>query len=79
MTHLEAKFEPWMTWEDYGFYGWHIDHIKPLAAFKYETPDDPEFKEAWALGNLRPLGAVQNWRKGYTDMPELYETQDAAA
>ncbi|WP_457659577.1 hypothetical protein [Sinorhizobium medicae] len=79
MAHLEAQFEPWMTWENYGFYGWHIDHIKPLASFTYETPDDPEFKKAWALSNLRPLGAVKNWRKGYTDMPELYEHENAAA
>jgi hypothetical protein len=73
MSHLEAQFEPWMTWDNYGFYGWHIDHIKPLASFKYSTPDDPQFKAAWSLKNLRPLGAEANWRKGYTDMPELYQ------
>jgi hypothetical protein len=73
MSHLESQFEPTMTWENYGFYGWHIDHKKPLASFNYETPDDPQFKQAWALSNLRPLWAEANWRKGYTDMPELYQ------
>lgn len=77
MSHLEAQFEPWMTWGNYGFYGWHIDHIKPLAAFDYSTPDDPEFKAAWALDNLRPLGAEANWSKGSALIPELY--QDNAA
>ena len=34
--HLESKFEPWMTWVNYGRYngtpnyGWDIDHIIPL-------------------------------------------------
>lgn len=81
MAHLEAQFEPPMSWDNYGFYGWHIDHKKPLASFEYSTPDDPEFKRALALSNLRPLWAEENWRKGYTDMPEIYQdnakTQDA--
>lgn len=70
MAHLEAQFEPWMSWANYGFYGWHINHIKPLSSFAYETPDDPESKKAWALSNLRPLGAVENWRKGASYTPE---------
>ena len=30
--HLESKFLPTMTWENYGKY-WHIDHIIPCAFF----------------------------------------------
>jgi len=36
--HLESKFEPWMTWENKGFYngelnyGWDIDHIIPVSS-----------------------------------------------
>lgn len=70
MAHLESKFEPWMGWDNFGFYGWHIDHIKPLAAFDYQTPDDPQFREAWALSNLRPLAAVDNWKKGSKFEPD---------
>lgn len=66
MAHLERQFLKGMSWENYG-YGpgkWHIDHIVPLASFSYETPDDPDFKAAWALTNLRPLWSEKNISKG---------------
>jgi hypothetical protein len=28
-------------------------------------PEDPEFKECWALENLQPLEAMENIDKGY--------------
>ena len=56
VKHLENKFEPWMTWDNYG--KWHIDHIKPKSLFKEE-----EFKECWALSNLQPLEAITNIKK----------------
>lgn len=62
-AHLERQFAPGMSWENYGRHGWHIDHIIPLAAFNYETPDHIDFKRAWALSNLRPLWARDNWQK----------------
>jgi len=40
--YLESKFEPWMNWENRGFYngelnyGWDIDHIIPLSSGKTE-------------------------------------------
>lgn len=60
-AHLEARFLPGMSWENYG--QWHIDHIIPLSAFNYETPDDYDFRRAWALANLQPLWASENYRK----------------
>jgi hypothetical protein len=62
-AHLERQFTKGMTWESYGHAGWHIDHILPLSSFNYETPDDPEFRAAWALSNLRPLWARENFSK----------------
>ena len=29
--HLEKQFTKGMNWENYGFYGWHIDHIRPIS------------------------------------------------
>lgn len=60
-AHLEKQFWPGMTWENYG--EWHIDHIIPLSAHNYKTPDDVDFKKAWALKNLQPLWAIDNIRK----------------
>ena len=41
--HLESKFEPWMSWDNYGLYngelnyGWDIDHIIPTSSAGCET------------------------------------------
>ncbi len=59
-THLERQFLPGMTWENYGLYGWHIDHIVPLSSFSYKTTDDREFQACWALSNLRPMWRQDN-------------------
>lgn len=61
-VHLERQFQRGMTWANFG--SWHIDHILPLSSFNYTTPDDPDFKLAWALTNLRPLWAKENLEKG---------------
>jgi len=63
IKHLENLFDDKMNWDNYGSYWW-IDHIKPKSLFKYETPEDPEFKECWALENLQPLEKIANIRKG---------------
>jgi hypothetical protein len=55
IQHLESQFLPGMTWDNYGKYGWHIDHIKPDSSFKYENMDDQDFQDCWALSNLQPL------------------------
>lgn len=68
-AHLEALFQPGMSWENYG--DWHIDHIIPIAALKYEAADDPNFRRAWALANLRPLWAIENRRKHAKLPPEV--------
>ena len=63
VKHLEKQFDDKMNWDNYGSY-WHIDHIKPISLFKYETAEDPEFKKCWALDNLQPLEKIANLKKG---------------
>ena len=63
MKTLEKEFREGMTWNNHGAF-WHIDHIIPLAHFHYDSPEDPEFKKAWSLGNLQPLLATENLKKG---------------
>lgn len=63
ISHLEKQFKPNMSWENYGLHGWHIDHIRPIASFNFNSPEDEEFKQCWALENLQPLWSEQNWKK----------------
>lgn len=62
-AHIEAQFTPDMNWDNWGDV-WELDHIKPLSSFKYQSLDDPLFRECWALANLRPLSRVENATKG---------------
>jgi hypothetical protein len=60
--HLESKFLPGMTWDNYGFRGWHIDHIKPLANF--DLTDREELLMVCHYTNLQPLWWQDNLSKG---------------
>lgn len=57
--HLESQFLPGMSFENYG--QWHVDHIKPLAAFNLSNIE--ELKEACHYTNLQPLWALDNLKK----------------
>jgi hypothetical protein len=60
--HLESQFKDGMTWDNYGMYGWHIDHIKPCAAF--DLTDIEEQKKCFHYSNMQPLWADENIKKG---------------
>lgn len=62
VRHLESKFLPGMSWDNYG--EWHIDHVIPKSVFNYSSPRCIDFRRAWALPNLQPLWASDNRRKG---------------
>ena len=62
MAHLETQFKEGMTWDNYGSH-WHIDHIRPKSWFIYESVNDEQFKQCWALSNLQPLEADINHTK----------------
>jgi len=58
--YLESKFQPGMSWENYG--QWHIDHIKPLSKFNLQIRS--ELLEVCHYTNLQPLWKLDNISKG---------------
>jgi hypothetical protein len=62
--YLESKFLPGMSWDNYGLYGWHIDHIRPCASFDLTDPEQQ--KQCFHYTNLQPLWAYDNLQKGDT-------------
>ena len=61
IKHIESKFKDGMSWDN--IESWHLDHIIPKQAFKYESIDDGEFKMCWSLVNLQPMWAEDNLEK----------------
>jgi len=65
MEHLESKFQPGMTWGNYGGRsGWQIDHVVPRSWFKIQSSEDDDFRNCWALENLQPRWSIDNVKKG---------------
>ena len=50
-----------MNWRNYGFYGWHIDHIIPVCTFDLNNKND--IKKCFHYSNLQPLWCKDNWTK----------------
>lgn len=62
--HIEAQFQPGMTWENYGRGGWHIDHIYPCSAFDFTKKED--IRQCFHYSNLQPLWESENCSKNNT-------------
>jgi hypothetical protein len=62
VKYLEQRFKPGMTWDNYGLYGWHIDHILPCASF--DLTKKLEQKKCCHYTNLQPMWAKDNLSKG---------------
>lgn len=65
--HLQSQFQPGMSWSNYG--QWHIDHIKAVSSFDFNSYDQEAFKNCWSLSNLRPLWARDNWKRKKNRQP----------
>jgi hypothetical protein len=59
-AHLESQFTEEMTWDKFFGGGIHIDHVIPRMNFNYISPNDLQFKQCWALSNLRPIWPKEN-------------------
>ena len=64
VEHIEKQFKPGMNWENYGLYGWHIDHIRPCASF--DLTKEEEIHKCFHYSNLQPLWAEENLKKAAT-------------
>lgn len=62
-SHLEARFEPGMTWENMGYGGWEIDHIRPCASFPDLGTSPEQQRECFHYTNLQPLWYWDNRSK----------------
>ena len=57
--YIENKFTEGMSWDNYGMFGWHLDHIIPLSSAKTE-------EDVYRLNhytNFQPLWAEENMEK----------------
>lgn len=59
-AHIERQFKKGMTWDNHGYYTWHIDHVIPLSSANTEE----ELKQLFHYRNLQPLWAKDNLSKG---------------
>ena len=51
-----------MNWKNYGFKGWHIDHIIPCC--KFDLSKENEQRKCFHYTNLNPMWAIDNLKKG---------------
>lgn len=59
---LENKFQPGMSWDNYGLKGWNIDHIIPCSSFNLGDFEEQKICFNWA--NLQPMWSGENLDKG---------------
>lgn len=59
IKYIENKFTDGMSWDNYGYYGWHIDHIIPVSLAK--TKED--VYRLYHYTNLQPLWSKDNLKK----------------
>lgn len=57
--YIEKQFVDGMSWDNYSFHSWHIDHIIPLSSAKSEE----ELYRLCHYTNLQPLWAKDNLKK----------------
>lgn len=78
IKHIESQFEKGMNWDNYGQYGWHIDHIKPCREFDLSDPEQQKLcfhytnqRPLWAKDNLGRPRRYKDWNE--SDIEELID------
>ncbi len=68
---IESQFNPSMTIENYGYKGWHLDHVRPCDSF--DLNDDNQIFVAFNWANFQPLWGEENFDKNndYSPLDEL--------
>lgn len=61
ISYIESQFTEGMSWVNHGLYGWHLDHIIPVAYFDLTKKEDQE--KCFHYSNFRPLWAEENFAK----------------
>lgn len=61
VAHVERQFTKGMSWENYGVFGWHLDHIIPCQRFDLTNEDHCRVCFNWR--NIRPLWGEHNWNR----------------
>ena len=59
--HIEKQFTDGMNWDNYGFYGWHYEHIRPCCSF--DLTDLEQQKQCFHYTNYQPMWCWDNWSK----------------
>jgi len=67
VKHIESLFKPGMSWSNWNYNGWHLDHIKPLVSFDLTDPE--QLKVACHISNLQPLWKNENLSKSRKTQP----------
>jgi hypothetical protein len=62
MEHMESRFEPGMTWENWGRGGWNVGHIISVDWYTKSGVADPAVVHA--LSNLFPQWELDNFQLG---------------
>ncbi len=67
--YIQAQFTDGMTWENYGYTGWHLDHIKPLGLF--DLAKEEEIKKASHYTNFQPMWLKNHQEKSKNDTKDI--------
>jgi len=69
VTHIQQQVTDGMNWENYGVFGWHLDHIIPCSRFDLSKEEHCSVCFNWR--NIRPLWGEKNYMR--QDMLSLDE------